>query len=191
MFVEFIENLTKYLKQIPKIENICEIGTHNGKSAMQMLQVICKLGHQPHYVGYDLFENATIESHTLEDNGKGTGTIKSATERFNKIGNLKFTYEFIKGNTLDTLNTPKRYDFAFIDGGHSYETVKHDYEMLKETPYILLDDSDLDGVEKFVKELKEDSNLEVIDFEPSKGKAMNKAGRKNIHRQTMVIRKNK
>ena len=34
----------------------------------------------------------------------------------------------------------KKLTFAFIDGGHSYETVKQDYLNLKKVPLLVFDD---------------------------------------------------
>ena len=49
-------------------------------------------------------------------------------------------HRIISSDTKDTLKEKVDVDFVFIDGGHSYETVKHDFEMLKHNPQIVLDD---------------------------------------------------
>ena len=54
-----------------------------------------------------------------------------------------FTFKLHKGDTKETLKKCKsasKVDFAFIDGGHSYETVKSDYENLKKVPILVFDD---------------------------------------------------
>ena len=43
----------------------------------------------------------------------------------------------------------------YIDGGHSYETVKHDYHKVKDSRIIVFDDVKIAGVYKFVHELKD------------------------------------
>jgi hypothetical protein len=72
---------------------------------------------------------------------------------------MNFTFMLVPGLTKDTLVEPVKYDFVFIDGGHSYETVKHDYEMVKESKIILFDDYQLSGVRQFVDELPHEKKL--------------------------------
>jgi len=46
---------------------------------------------------------------------------------------------------------------TFIDGGHSYSTVKWDYEQIKDSKVIIFDDTYLEkfpGVAKFIQELR-------------------------------------
>jgi uncharacterized Rossmann fold enzyme len=72
-------------------------------------------------------------------NGKGAGSIDAATQYLSEIDGL--TFEFIKGDTRKTLHGQDvRADFAFIDGGHSVETIRGDYEALKGSRMIALDD---------------------------------------------------
>jgi predicted O-methyltransferase YrrM len=139
-----------------KPQRICEIGTHNGRSAAQLSSYLLEMGLDVEYTGYDMFDAAnTLEFHKAEHNGKGAGSFETATERLaevqKKFPNFKFT--LIQGNTHDTFTIPCKFDFAFIDGGHSYETVKHDYEMLKETPVIVFDDYQINEIYQFVNEI--------------------------------------
>ena len=143
--------------------NICEIGTHSGKSAYQMCRYLLEKGIDVNYVGYDAFELADESNHVKEHNGKGHGQMHIARQ---KLGSLKekypnFKYKLVKGFTQDTLVKKQKYDFAFIDGGHSYETVKHDYTMLEETPVIIFDDYQIEGVAQFVNELRDTYEIDT------------------------------
>lgn len=138
-------------------KKICEIGTHNAKTAIQMCEYLLAKGIDVRYTGYDMFELADDQSfHKAEHNGKGPGSLDRARRMLEHLKRKypNFKYNLIKGNTHDTLTVPEKYDFAFIDGGHSYETVKHDYEMLKDTPVIIFDDYQIEGVRRFVDELE-------------------------------------
>jgi len=58
---------------------------------------------------------------------------------------------------------------VYIDGGHSYETVKHDYEKVKDSKIIVFDDVKITGVNKFVKELSNQGiNVEIVKTKTSK-----------------------
>lgn len=137
-------------------KKICEIGTHNAKTAVQMCEYLLSKGIDVRYTGYDMFDLAdTLEFHKMEHNGKGAGSLGRAKRMLEHVKKKypNFKYTLIQGNTHDTLIESQKFDFAFIDGGHSYETVKHDYEMLKETPVIIFDDYQIAGVKQFVDEL--------------------------------------
>lgn len=138
-------------------QSICEIGTHNGQSAFQFIDYLWTKVPNLHYTGYDLFEGADAEITKLEHNGKGPGNyhnaLKGLEKRKKKYGG-KFTFDLIKGNTRETLTTPKVFDFVYIDGGHSYETVMHDYSMVKDSTVIVFDDYQIKEVAAAVNEIR-------------------------------------
>lgn len=149
-------------------ENICEIGTHHGQSAFQFVDYLWPKVSKLHYTGYDLWEDANAEITALEHNGKGPGRYDDAfrglDKRKRKYGK-RFSFELIKGNTNHTLTTPRVFDFVYIDGGHSYDTVMHDYSMLKESKVIVFDDYQIKGVKDAVEEIKSTTaDYEFIEF---------------------------
>lgn len=149
-----------------KPTTICEIGTHDGKSAAQMVEYLLQMGLEVDYTGYDLFEDATPETHKIGHNGKGTGRLSIASAKLNTMRNKydgRLNYRLIQGDTTKVLNIPKKYDFAFIDGGHNYEIVKHDYSMLSETPVVIFDDYIIPGVAQAVDEIENVYQLDTKD----------------------------
>jgi predicted O-methyltransferase YrrM len=149
-------------------QNICEIGTHNGQSAFQFVDYLWPKVKRLHYTGYDLFEEANKEITDLEHNGKGPGSFHLAfrglEKRKEKYGK-RFDFELIKGNTKQTLVTPKIFDFVYIDGGHSYETVLHDYSMVKDSNVIVFDDYQIKEVACAIDEIKKSiSDYEIIEL---------------------------
>jgi predicted O-methyltransferase YrrM len=150
-------------------QNICEIGTHNGQSAFQFVDYLWPKVHRLHYTGYDLFEDADAELTKVEHNGKGPGSYQSAfrglEKRKVKYGK-RFDFELIRGNTKQTLTEPKVFDFVYIDGGHSYDTVIHDYSMVKDSTVIVFDDYQIKEVSVAVEEIKNNlsSNCEIVEL---------------------------
>ena len=141
---------------------ICEIGTHDGKSAVQFVDYCIKYNPKLSYVGYDIFDDVKHdkEFHVKEINGKGAGKYKKAKSNLQHRQNKfkKFKFNLVKGYTSDTL-VDSTFDFVYIDGGHSYETVKHDYYKVKKSKVIVFDDYQTEGVKKFVDELVRKENL--------------------------------
>ena len=96
-----------------------------------------------------------------------------------------FEFKLIEGDTNETLTDKPVADLVFIDGGHSYKTVSHDYHQLMHNKVVVLDDyfskDDNDnwpeeehrGVNKlWTEEIKEreDANVYVIPSnDPVKG----------------------
>jgi len=144
--------LFDYVK--PKV--ICEIGTHDGKSAIQFVDYCLKANPKLSYIGYDIFDEVANNDsfHDREINGKGAGKLRVAKNnlKHRQQHNKKFKFKLVQGLTQDTL-PQDTYDFVYIDGGHSYETVKHDYYKVQGSKIIVFDDYQTEGVKHFVDEL--------------------------------------
>ncbi len=125
-----------------KPTSIIEVGTWNGNRAIEMVKTALNHRKKVHYIGFDLFEDATPQTDAEELNVKKHHSVKSVTARLQEIQSHHpgFTFELVKGNTRETLKQPRFADFAYIDGGHSVETIRGDYEALKQCPVILFDD---------------------------------------------------
>ncbi len=164
-----------------KRKNILEIGTWNGDTACAMIQAAFKNSDVVHYTGLDLFEDASDETDQKEFNVKSHHTIKSVKLKLNELAKAygkegkTLTYYLMKGDSKENLQVLKepsvcnlhniKPDFVFIDGGHSEETVRSDYELCKDIPVIVMDDyytedtegripdDEFQGVNKIFKEL--------------------------------------
>lgn len=132
----------KQLTQIVRFaqpKTIIEIGAHRGERAEMLCREALKYRDAVHYTGYDLFECATPESNVIELNGKGPATEANLRERLSAIPGV--TFELVKGNTRQTLHGTEIFaDLAFIDGGHSVETIRGDFEAVKGSNVIVFDD---------------------------------------------------
>jgi hypothetical protein len=154
-----------------KPKTFCEIGCHEGLTLKSLLPLVKDLNYSIDYIGYDAFELAdrpTFEypknpiTGEMEHNGKESASyqkIKDRCDRYVK-NNLLSSYTLHKGWTHDMLIGPLKYDMVYIDGGHSYLTVKWDYEQTKDSKIIIFDDTypiKFPGVAKFIEELKSTS----------------------------------
>lgn len=151
-----------------KPNTICEIGTHDGKSAVQFVDYCFKYNEKIAYTGYDIFDSAKddVKFHKKEINGKGAGKLRTATANLkHRQGKNKFfKFKLIEGLTQDTLENGV-YDFVYIDGGHSYDTVMHDYEKVKESKVIVFDDYQLADVKKAFDEIAAQLKLSELVWE--------------------------
>lgn len=131
---------TKLLELIDKHkpQTIVETGVWNGKNAKRMINQASKYHDKPMYVGYDLFEDATQITDKEEFNVKAHA-ISDRVLSYLKEKCPNAEINLVKGNTRNTLKYIES-DFAFIDGGHSLETIRHDYEMLKGSKVVVFDD---------------------------------------------------
>ena len=106
-------------------EVILEVGTWNGARAAEMLEV-CP---DAEYIGFDLFEDADKETDALEFNVKPHHSLASVQQRL-----AGYDVILVKGNTRETLpafSYPKPVNFVWLDGGHSVETIRSDWEAIK------------------------------------------------------------
>jgi len=58
------------------------------------------------------------------------------------------------------------FDLAFIDGNHTYESVKHDFELVKFTKRVLFHDVNYEPIKKFVVD---ELNVKILSFEGNFG----------------------
>lgn len=153
-----------------KPKTIGEIGCHDGRTAIQMCQAALNQHNSTvFYTGYDAFDEIDPnESKVQEVNGKGLGSYSEATRWLSKVKMRfpnRFQYELVKGYTNKTLTEPVKFDFVYIDAGHSYESVLHDWNMVKESKVIVFDDYHLEGVMRVLKEHVEPYyNVEYVPF---------------------------
>jgi predicted O-methyltransferase YrrM len=129
-----------------KPQSIVEIGVWNGKRACLMAERALKHHDEVWYVGYDLFEEASAETDVAEMNAKQHNSVEAVTARLNDFAhtNPGFRFRLVKGNTRETL-VDTDVDFAYIDGGHSVETIRSDYEHVKASRVVVFDDYYLPG----------------------------------------------
>lgn len=131
-------------------KTIIEIGTHHGHRAWCMCIEALTYNHDVKYIGYDLFEDATPETNERELNGKGAGSARKAMEAMKLISlsHPGFTFELHKGDTRKTLHGKAMVaDFVFLDGGHSVETIRGDYEAVKGSKVVVFDDYYVSGAD--------------------------------------------
>jgi predicted O-methyltransferase YrrM len=133
-----------------KPATILEVGTWGGDRAIQMAEAALKHQQQVTYYGFDLFEDATAETDSAELNVKAHFTVDQVIAKLRafqeKVGLDRFQAHLFKGNTRETLPTvmaPEHgveIDFAFIDGGHSIETMRSDIEAVARAKVVVVDD---------------------------------------------------
>lgn len=141
----------------PKAINIIEVGTWNGSRAVQMAEAAFAAGAKTvTYQGYDTFEEGNDRAYEGHTKPHATEWIvNKRLQNYAKVVNRSgraFNFRLTKGNTLTTLAGAAEKvsgHLVYLDGGHSYETVKSDYNNLKHIPYIVFDDvvdaADVDG----------------------------------------------
>ena len=107
---------------------------------------------------------ATDETHLKEINGKGTGSYEKAEARLSGLKSQypKFKYKLHKGFTTESFTSPIIADLVYIDGGHSTETVLHDYSMVKGSKIIVFDDYQMDSVVEAIKQIGIEDKVEII-----------------------------
>ncbi len=172
--------LNKLVKELEPM-TILEVGTWNGYRAVDLLAYA---PDKAMYYGFDLFEDMTSELDKVEFNVKRHVSI-DAVDAYMGV----FPHELIKGNTHDTLpefvKRDIKLDFVFIDGGHSVETIRSDFEnvrkIMNKGGMVVLDDYYTPPIEgKGCNEIIKDVEHEIL---PEKDKIV---GKKHIVQMVMV-----
>ena len=125
--VRFLNLLVNFMEG--DIKNYLEIGVHNVASMSYVLQSKYKVEN---CVGIDLFEDTFYK-----DNLSYSKNI----ENFKTLNVNNNNIKLVKGNSAstDTINEVNnlKYDLIFIDGDHSYDGIKNDFNNY----YLLLSDN--------------------------------------------------
>lgn len=125
-----------------KPTSILETGTWNGDRAVQMcLAALQANAGEIRYVGYDLFEDGNPELNDLEFNSKPNTAIDKVKAKLDRLKELhpRFDYQLHKGDTRKIMKHHK-VDFAYLDGGHSLETARLDFENVRGSSVVVMDD---------------------------------------------------
>ena len=192
--------LKKYFGQIfidlvkdRKPKNFLEIGVFTGVTARNICELLSLINNRKfYYLGIDLFEDFEdaisdeVVPEFLTNKQNFSNPLKSLfynfllSEKLNSLASVaKFLKKFgknvelKKGNSLDILGKIdlKIFDMIFVDGGHSYETVKFELGIiLKNINYnclVVCDDyiyTEAAGVKKAIDEAVRENlyNFKVV-----------------------------
>jgi len=143
------DQLTEIVKHYAHLKDkfvLLETGTNGGTRAIEMANAAFAMGvKEVTYSGFDLFEDATAETDAREFNTKNHFTVEEVTKKLqdyaDQVGRngRKFKFNLVKGDTTKTLG-PQEADLAFLDGGHSPETVAWDFAQCSGVDVVVLDD---------------------------------------------------
>ena len=181
-FKKDIKNAQLLLKIISeeKPANFLEIGVLEGATSRNVCELLNKINNGNfNYTGIDLFG----EDENINNKKEYTPISKKISNPFKWVyfklilrmnPNSKECVEYLLKKFKKSINIYKGYsknllkeidltkiDFVFLDGGHSYETVKEDLNILtahlKKNSIIICDDYNIShyGVKKAVDEIKD------------------------------------
>jgi len=119
-------------------KSIIEVGLAKGIRAFQMVQLAKKYNPNVKYTGYDVFDTKDPSWHRLVGNGK---KVESKLIIEKKLKILTNNIRLVQGMTSDTLwSYPNKADYVWLDGDHRLNSIKKDFEALKESKVIVFDD---------------------------------------------------
>ena len=175
---DFLLNEIKNLS--PK--TVLEIGVFHGVTARNICELLYKIhGDDFRYVGLDLFEQSSENLSEVIPVNTFSNPLKNIYFKYIKRQNpysieavedllkkFKKNIDLIKGNSNTILKKIEmsKIDFVFIDGGHTYETVKNDLEgclkVVKSNGVMICDDYNfghLPDVKNAIDEFVSQNNL--------------------------------
>jgi len=123
-------NLLKIILRA-KPKKILEIGVYKGLRSLEMIKAAKSFNSSVVFFGFDMFEKFFEKKNIL------TTELSKKPKSMRYINDLLREHAYvklIKGNTLNTLpkfSKKNKFDFIFIDGGHSVKTIKNDWNYCK------------------------------------------------------------
>ncbi len=135
-----------------------EIGVADGENAREMVRVASRNfpAEEVEYYGFDTF------------GGKDDSQMEQVRQKLEKTG---CEFRLFKGDSVETLpkivkNLPKM-DLIFIDGGHSYPTVKSDWEnsknLIHDETGVFFHNYDFSGPKRVVDNIsREEYQVKII-----------------------------
>ena len=168
-------NAKRYLKIIECLasvhcNNILEIGVWRGDTAIEMLKF--SRNKKVNYYGVDLFDSEGVSEEFIRLSGSPpySKVVVEATLK-SQSPNVTLFQGFSKDLVTQIQALNVQFDLIFIDGDHSYEAVKEDFELynnlLSKDGIIFFDDYTEEpgcnrGVKKFIDELQSDPKYTII-----------------------------
>ena len=188
-FKKDLESANLFLDQIYKNrpKNFLEVGVFQGVTARNVCEVLKEIyQNEFKYIGIDLFTSSNLRF----DNKEGTlkhsmisnpfknfyfnflrkenlNSKKAVSRLLKKFNNNISLYEGYSDKILNSIDI-SYIDMVFLDGGHSYETVKKDLKILitklKKNKIIICDDYNQKnyGVKRAVDEFRLEYKIEMI-----------------------------
>ena len=188
-FKKDLESANLFLDQIYKNrpKNFLEVGVFQGVTARNVCEVLKEIyQNEFKYIGIDLFSSSNLLFDTKEKTLKHSkisnpfknfyfnflrkenlNSKKAVSRLLKKFNNNISLYEGYSDKILNSIDI-SYIDMVFLDGGHSYETVKKDLKILitklKKNKIIICDDYDqkIFGVKRAVDEFRLEYKIEMV-----------------------------
>ena len=148
-------NLLKIILKKKPIK-ILEIGVYKGLRSLEMIKAAQSFNSKIIFTGFDMFEMFFEKKNILRNElSKKPKSEQVISDLLREHASVKL----VKGNTLITLpkfSKKKKFDFIFIDGGHSVKTIRSDWNQSKKLMHknsiVIFDDyylGDIKLIKKF------------------------------------------
>jgi len=139
----FVDNTLDDILRSLKFNYAIELGTLRGLSAIILAEYakekVYTFDVEEHIEKYEIWKKFKVEDKIYSYVAKDRKEIKRILEDANYQLNFKF-------------------DLAFIDTVHDYNSAKADFELVKNCKYVIFHDADLNGVDEFINE----TNAKII-----------------------------